>query len=274
MFTKNGPSFPIVVMFIIGIVLLGANAYGLNTSMRNPNIYTEETYFKDDITLTEDEFFSIVNDRSGSTEDYIRRVNYAVNKGMAHYWPEEDVDGYSIRVPFQENYLLNALGYLAPDHFEEYEFCTPEKAVERGIGLCSQHAIVLASILEENDIDARILGLSGHMVTTVKVNDTAKWVVDPDYGVIIDHDITWIEQDPEIVKSYYAEAGYNESIQEWAAGVYGSEGNYEARLSTFCYYEYNTEDVTYLLIWLIPVLLVIPFTFSFLKSLLYLGGDE
>lgn len=105
-----------------------------------------------------------------SNEEYIVKLNNAINKGIAHYWADEGILKYNIRIPIYENYLLFLASYTSPRLFRKYEYCNYRKAVERGIGLCSQHAIIISKILEENGINSKIIGLSGHVVTMAQIH--------------------------------------------------------------------------------------------------------
>ena len=50
-------------------------------------------------------------------------------------------------IPIYENYLLFIASYRYPDEYLKYEFVDYRKAIERGIGLCSQQAIIVSEIL-------------------------------------------------------------------------------------------------------------------------------
>ncbi len=160
-------------------------------------------------------------------------MNDAVYRGVVHYWPEtgEAVDRYRLRVPVYENYLLYLASYIRPDYFEKYEFVSARKALERGIGLCSQQAMAVRGAMKRNGVPARIVLLSGHVVVTAEVDRGEWWVLDPDYGVVIPKSISEIERDPEIIRPYYRAKGYGDRIIDELAAIYGPEGNrlYETR---------------------------------------------
>ena len=77
-----------------------------------------------------------------------------------------------------------------------------EEALQRGVGLCSQQAMALHGLLKMFGIESRVMGLSGHVICIVHINE--KWIVaDPDYGVVLPIDISKLEQDPSLAYPYY-----------------------------------------------------------------------
>ena len=273
-----------IVLLLIGLGLLGLNIASLFVSLRHPDIYEEQTFFENDITLSEEEVFTILNQEYLSNEEYIIAVNRAINQGIAHYWGD-DVDKYNLRIPIYENYLLYlatrlyslSTSFITPvqkifSNFREpvsvlkkYEFSDYRKAIERGIGLCSQQAIIVAELLKKKKIPAKILYLKGHVVVMAQTNivEDVWWIVDADYGVIVKHDLDTIEKDPERIAQYYREKGYSETVIKGLREVYAPEGNtsYET-VSAYHgkdrWYKYHIEYLLYVLKWLIPIGLIMP----------------
>lgn len=216
----------------IGVSLLGLNFAGFLVPLRNSAIYQEQqTSFKEDIVLTEEQLYNAVIREGQSDEEYVIKVNDAVNKGIAHYWEDEGINKYNLRIPVQENYLLFFLTciHVYPTLFDKYEYCNYKKVVKRGVGLCSQQAIIVSEILKEHSIDSKIIDLGGHVVATAQVDKVNNiwWVVDPDYGVVVRHDVKEIERSPEIISTYYVAKGYDLETVSRLIEVYGKEGNKE-----------------------------------------------
>ncbi|MBI1923541.1 hypothetical protein HYR99_04745 [Candidatus Poribacteria bacterium] len=212
--------------------------------------------------MTEEQVKAIISHRDASDEIYAVKINDAINKGIAHYWRKEGIDKYKLRVPIYENYLLFLASYLYPSVYERYEFRNYRQALERGVGLCSQHAFILVGFLRENGIRCEPVGLSGHVVVTAQVdksNDTW-WILDPDYGVVIKQSLDEIEKNPEIIRPYYAEKGYDKnsavtpSVDDLVR-IYGKDGNYIGAGRRWGY----IESLSYILIWVIPLGLVSPY---------------
>lgn len=139
--------------------------------------------------------------------EYLSRLTKDIASGIVHYWHEGDKwetpDTQYTRPSIWDNYLL----WLHPlisgyEHFYRYEFISPEKAINRGYGFCSQVARIVWSILHRQRIDAEILSNPNHVVVQSIGN-----ILDPDFGVFIP--MTWQEiqsgDTAAIVKQYYRE---------------------------------------------------------------------
>ena len=256
------------VLFGLGLFLFGLNLAGLFLPLRGPGLEEEKTLFKDDITISAEEALSELSRRPGEpVEDYVNRAVLAVNRAMAHHWSERDRDKYRLRVPARENYLLWLQAFLDPDRYRLYEFADYRKAIERGLGLCSQQVLALAGALEENGVEAEIIVLGGHVVARVKVED-GRWITaDPDYGLVIPHDVFELSARPHLVRRYYrgVEEMYREGVKGYSADelaeIYGPEGNLRIRLGVLGYLgpeRVAFERRSYLAIWLLPAILCLP----------------
>jgi hypothetical protein len=250
------------VLFWIALLLLGTSIAGVFIPLRNPDLYRENlSFFKDDITLTEDQLWSAtVRQQGESTEAYVTRLNEAVNNGTAHYWDDQGIYKYNLRIPIYENYLLFFAGYLYPPAYAKYEYCNYKKAIKRGLGLCSEHAIILTGILKDQGIESQILSLDGHVVSTAQVNQGTWWILDSDFGVVIPHSIAEIENDPNMIRPTLKQKRYSDAIVNWMVDVYGKEGNrvfsgareYRPR-------GYLIETLSYVLIWILPMIMMVPY---------------
>jgi len=247
--------------FCIGLLLLVLNLAGLFIPLRNPALYKEPRRYQG-TTLTEEQVQEAGARRNEPIESYVVRLNNAVRQGTVHYWDDDGINKYRLRVPPWENYLLFIAGYLKPNEYRKYEYCNYAKAISRGVGFCSQRAIIVSEILKENGVDSRIIGLEDHVVAMAQVDqgNDVWWVVDPDFGVVIDHDIDAINKTPEIIKSSYAAAGYDEEtignlLRTYGASYHTYRGVKEYRTWKVYYFE----RLSYLLTWIIPILLIYPY---------------
>ena len=251
-----------VGLFITACGLFALNIYGLTQSLRHPSIYDEPSYHDNDISLTESDFYSEMEYISGKSKQDIIRLTNLINRGISHYWQDQGVTRFNIRIPIHENWLLFAAGLVWPEQFGKYEFVTAGKAIERGVGLCSQHAIILVWVLKQKAVEGRIVRLSGHVVVTALVDPEKGewWVLDPDYGVIIPHDVSIIEQSPDLVRTFYTDAGCCDEDIDRLVEVYGPAGNSILRFpEEYQHIRYEIERLSYKMIWAIPLLLMIPF---------------
>jgi len=254
---KKGVS---IVLSLVGIFLLGLNLFGLFKSLRNNDIYKEtRTYFKNDINLTEEQLLERLKISKESDKEFIINVNEAINNGIAHYWKDEGINKYNLRVPLYENYILFLASYLDPSKFKKYEYSNYKKAIERGIGLCSQHAIILSRVLENNNINSRIINISRHVVVSAEVDKQKKqwWVVDPDYGVVIKQDLQTILKSPDIIRPYYNSRGYDSLTINTLRSSYSKiEGTYDSAFEYSGKKRYYFEKLSYIGIWGIPLFFI------------------
>jgi hypothetical protein len=256
------------VIFLLGIFLLLINIYGLFKSLRNPEIYTEQdTWFVSDIIL---KYPQIINElvRKGHEpdKDFAVRMNRNVHNGIMHYWENEGLTKYHLTVPVWNNYLLYAASYIDPKEYRKYEFSNYKRNLERGVGLCSTHSIVLKGILHDNGIDAGLWDIAGHVVLRTRVDKNEWWILDPDYGIVVPYDTAAIQANPEVVYASYKNMNslYKPEIKihytpEHLVELYGREGNHIYTVDNW--FEY----FSYWAIWIIPVLLMLPYLLIFLR---------
>jgi hypothetical protein len=255
-----------VLLAIIGIILIINNFVGVFVNMRNPAIYTDpHNEFPNDITLTEAQFYQALDRVSGDRVQTLTQINAIVNQGIAHNWRDDAIEKYHLRVPFYENFILFGSSYLYPALFLKYQFVDYHRAVERGVGLCSEEAFVLTGILGDKGIKAKIVGLSGHVVVSAPVDDAQStwWIFDPDYGVVIPNNISQIEENPELVRPYYAAKGYTPQKIDSLVSYYGEGGNKVVDgIVGYSRFRYYYEYASYIMIWVIPVVFILPFAIS------------
>lgn len=257
------------ILLYFGFCLLVINIIGLFISLRNESIHQETAVnFADDFILTENELYNRINKPVIDKKEYIINLNKAVYQGIAWYWSDAGINKYNLRIPFYENYLLFIASYLYPQEYLKYEFVDYRRAIERGIGLCSQHAIIVSEILKEKRIPSFIIGLSNHVVLRVQVNDNPEewWVLDPTYGVVIPYDIDYIENIPGSIGPFYAQMGINLKRIAGLEKLYEKKGNVVSREQGARGYQlvrYFFEPAFYLLKWIIPCILITLSTFLF-----------
>lgn len=255
------------ILFMFGVLLICLNMMGLFISMRNPEIHEEKTGFEDDINISQGEFYKILSDIEYSDEVYVVKVTEAVNQALAHYWDQQGEVKYNMRIPVQENFLLYFFSQLLNRRDKRYEFCDYKKAVERGVGLCSQHAIILDSVLDDNEIESNIISFSEHVLVIAKVNQEGWWMLDPDYGVVIPHDIKEISGNPDLISQYYYEVGYDlETIQRLKEIFTTAYRSSESVDEYFRGYRCRAERISYILIWFFPLLFIFTGSLPFIRG--------
>ena len=237
-------------------LLLGLNVAGSFIPLRRPDLQNE-LGGRPELTEPSWEAFS----RTGQepVRDYVTRLTNLVHLSTVHYWDDEGIDKYHLRVPVYENYLLFIASYLKPKEYRKYEFCNYQKALDRAVGLCSQRSIILAEILRRNGVGSRIVGFEGHVVATAQIDKDHDiwWVADPDYGVVIDRDVAEIQKDSEVIKPFYSKRGYDAETIRNLTRIYALPATIFASTKEYRTWKvYYFEYLSYVFIWIIPVALI------------------
>lgn len=162
-----------------GLILLGINLVGQFYSLRNPEIYSQDSrLFKSNADIKyEDAKKELIRKEKESDKDFAIRINDLIYRTMLYYWHRAGINKYYLSIPVWENYIL----YLnnAWKSIDRYEFKSWEKNLERGVGLCSAYANVVHGILLDNGIEAKIWNLTRHVVVEAKLSENEWYVLDP-----------------------------------------------------------------------------------------------
>ena len=251
-----------LILFILGVILMVFNVTGLFKSLRNDALYNEITPYKDDITIR----FGEAREQWGrndyeSDQDFIARMTMLVNHSMAHYWRNEGIMKYNMKIPIWENYLITFRQWVTGR--EKYEFRNYKKVIERGVGICSQPCIGLKYLLNANGIDADLWNLQQHIVVGVTLDNGTEYTLDPDYGYVIPHGVTALHKNPELVREAYRhhDDKYAPHLLEHKhtddiVKMYSQDGN------RIYYMKKPFEDFLYFAKWILPLLLLLPFIIS------------
>ncbi len=260
-----------IYFLFIGLFLLGINIFGLFKTMRNPAVYAEEVTIRNrinDVAIKYPEIKEMLKRKDNESNiDFAVRINKVVNDGFAHYWRAEGIDKYHLRVPVWENYLLYAASYISPKRYGHYEFSNYKKNLERGVGLCSTHSTIVKGVLLNNGIKAELLDVGGHhVVVRAELNDTATYILDPDFGIVVPYDTAAISANPELVRTPYskmaslyypdAEDPYTTDI---LVDIFGGKLHVYSIDNWFEYFSYWA-------IWIIPFLLMLPYGINWFRK--------
>ena len=255
-----------LVLFFLGLILLGFNIVGLFKSLRNEELYSEITPYKNDISIRFEEAKKQWDRRENeSDKDYALRMSTLINHAMAHYYKDEGIKKYYLTVPVWENYLLRLKQIVTGK--EKYEFRNYKKVIERGVGICSQPCIGLQDLLISNGIEADLWDLKGHIVVDAKFSDGTRYTLDPDYGQYVPHGMEEIQANPERVRKWYADQDdvYASHVKEHKhtddiVKMYEKDGNH------LYFMKKGFDDFSYVAIWIIPVLFMFPYLFALIRE--------
>ena len=249
--------------FLIGIILFGFSVTGLFTRI---NFY--ESY---DGVQALQRIQVLLADQSMADKDFLLETNTIVHDSIIHYWPQNPGD--ALRVPFRDNYFLWFASFIKPSIYRKYEFCRYDKAIERGVGLCSQAAIALTDIAERKHVEAHIVHMAGHVVVVAKAGgDAPAWLyLDPYFNVVIEMAFEDIEANPDSIRSFYQAQGLDGSQIDEIVRIVRDTPNHVFERGVVHYTDCNWKkmslrQITDVLKWILPLGMMAPFVFSLLKT--------
>jgi len=247
------------VVFLLGVFLLSLNMYGEFVSLRSPEVSKGALYegkFRMPQPYSADSHNQLDMKQNETHQEYAHRLTERIFQLTIHAWDESiDPQEYNHRVPLRENYLLWALSYIDPYTYRFYQFCDPYKAIERGVMICAQATEAVTRLwTAQTGLKARDMVLGDHIVSEVQVDPVTKtwWVMDADYGVVLEYDIATLENHPELVIENYENAGYDQDVAKKLATIYGKDGNFITSNTGIC----RQEEQLYKARWSIPVILL------------------
>jgi hypothetical protein len=251
------------ILFGAGVLLLVLNITGLFTSLRNPAVYKEHTPNRRPAAITVDQFYRQVDSYHGDRRAYVTTVTKATGDAIAHYWEDSGTEKFHLRIPPRENYLLFLASYIYPAHYQKYEFMDYKKAVERGVGLCSECAIIETEVLTKHGIPAHIVSLNEHVVVEGEVDPARHewWVLDPDFGVTLPYDMAAIQADPARIRPYYIADGRDEQVVSLLESIFRREpptAFVGDGATPYAPRKKVLEQLSYVFIWVIPIVLMLP----------------
>ena len=248
------------------------NIVGCFTSLRNDDIYNVKDKHWDiecpsGISLTEDKFHEeldkIFNNNTLNDSAKVTQTCDLVERGLVHYWFDEKRKEYNLTIPVYENYILWGMQFINPLMFEKYQMLDWRRTIERGVAICSQSAIAVSEILNENGIESQIVKLDGHVVSRAKVGNNRFFIIDPDFGVTLPYDLDVIQNNVEIIRPFYEAKVCDASDMRRLIDVYNPAGNKIVKNAAIYMEGYGTfGNIAYWLIWIIPIILMFPFVIA------------
>lgn len=248
-----------VILLLVGSVLLLINGFGLTQSLR-PNSFeiSELRFGGKDISLTLDNYKQQIKRKAQeSLTDYSVRLTQVIANGTAHiHWNDFEPKKFNQLVPIWENWILFLMGkYSGIKEYKRYHFVTPEKSIERGIGICGEVSMLMSSLLARESINSTILTYPGHVVVTAEI-DGEHFVFDPDFGIVIHGSPDDLIRNPALFNGKYLEAGYSHTDELFFQNAYSQVPGKWKGAKHFITKKYYFEKISYWAKWLVPVLML------------------
>lgn len=245
------------IIFQLSFVILLVNIYG--TFLPLSPYFTENSNMihKNNIPLLESQQTK-KNLRDLDLEDIskqdLKRINYLFAASIKNFWPDSNF------IEFSENwiiFLIQRISLLAEkEKILKIERFKWNKIIERGYGLCSQSSLALYDFLKRNNFNPLLVSLGGHVV--VNLNSGGKnYILDPDYNVIFETELSNLYFNSDIIDKAYKSAGYPKNVVNILEKIYlskednwiGTRSEFYPDLTKFYY-------LVYFFKWFIPILII------------------
>jgi hypothetical protein len=246
-------------LIFIGLGLTAINLYGLTRSLTPDAIALEHLRFKDkDVRMSKAAFQTNIAKQQHETDaDYAARQTIAIAQTMAHvHWGAYPSQQFNQLIPIWENYILHLMGLFSGiPEFERYHYTSINKSLERGIGVCGDVSMMLSQILDQAGIKNQLITFPGHVMVEVDFG-SHKQLYDPDFGLVLPKGSLYYQKHSTDFRQAYVDAGFVNDAEDFLAAGIQQKIQYWNGVSHFISKKYYFEKLSYVLKWLLPVLLL------------------
>lgn len=134
-----------------------------------------------------------------------------------------------------------------------YEYHDYKDALQRGVGLCSQHALAVTNYMKNVfGLESKTVNLNGHVVNETHFPNQQSYVLDADYNVVLPFDLNYAQSHEAVVHHYYQLAGVDNRLATKIAEIFTHK--------PFPYTNPRIDRlvwITQILNWVIPVILLV-----------------
>jgi hypothetical protein len=246
--------------FLLGLLLLSINTYGLFQDIRPTVFFDDELRFKNDQPLTYTETISQLSRLPNETDvQFSQRVTKVIAAGLAHiHWERFEPEKFNQLVPIWENYFLYFAGKVSGiSEYEKYHFADYKRSLERGIGICGDASMILSQVLDKHNIENKIITFPGHVLVSATFENENEQLFDADFGVALPFSADEIKQSPSLVSSHYLDAGYFDYDVKAFNKIYDNNYQRWSGVEHFITKKYYFEKISYWLKWPLPIFLII-----------------
>ena len=262
-----------IFSLILGAVLMAINLYGLTQPIRKPGLGITDHHqlrFIPKEVWDYSKSMDAIDKLSAVEQDsmLVEEASRIVNLSLIHInWNRVDPLEYRQLVPIWENYFLYMIGrYSGLPQYMRYHYADYQRNIRRGIGICGDASTVLSSILDRHGISNRIVSFRGHVIVEYTGTDRQSHLIDPDFGVSLGVNLKELIENPQMVKPRYIEAGYSKSDIDYLFKAYETKYKIFDDTYQFMRKRYLFERISYVMKWLLPVMLITVSVFYFNKS--------
>lgn len=253
-----------------GSVLLLINIYGLTQDLAPASITVDHLRFKEkDVTMSRSSFFENLPRKTGESDsEFAERLTYAIAATIAHiHWLDYPPAQFNQRVPIWENYILYFMGrFSGIPEYERYHFASPEKSIERGIGICGDTSMILSQLLAREGIANKIITIPGHVMVEADFGHY-KRLLDADFGIALNRDVDFYRVNPAVLIEEFNQAGFIYDAESFIARSIQESVIYWDGVSHFITKKFYFEKLSYFFKWFVPLFFIIVGIFLWRKVL-------
>jgi len=246
-------------LFLLSCSLLLINVYGLFQDIRPQTFTNQDLRFINDQPLSYQETIAKLTKHEDESDiAFANRATDVIEKGLAHiHWEKYQPEKFNQQVPLWENYFLYFMGkFSGIPEYEKYHFADYKRSLKRGIGICGDASMVLSQVLNEHDIENKILTYPGHVVVAVNFSDNQSALLDADFGVSIPFDKDETKQNYQEIAQLYSEKGYPAGDRLFFEEMYQTDYRIWNGVKHFITKKYYFEKISYWLKWPLPIFMI------------------
>ncbi|WNC72539.1 hypothetical protein RGQ13_00775 [Thalassotalea psychrophila] len=250
-----------IAAFLISLILISINIYGLFQDIRPKVFFSDQLRFKqNDISLSYKQTINnIARNQNENDQQYAQKITPVIAQGVAHiHWKKFENTKFNQLIPVWENYILFLMGkFSGIPEYEKYHYSDYHRSLKRGIGICGDASMIMSQILDEHNIHNQLLSFPGHVIVSAKFKDGQEYLFDPDFGVYLPYSAEEISQNSSLVISHYKNAGYSNDDLKALTRIYSNNFERWNGVQHFVTKKYYFEYFSYFFIWAFPCLLLL-----------------
>jgi hypothetical protein len=248
------------MLMSVGAFLTLVNVYGITQSIRVENFDDKYLRFPNDQPMPFESSLKAIQKNQHETDiQFAERMTKVVSRALSHVeWEYFPAEQFNQLIPIWENYFLYFLGtFSGIPEYERYHYANFERSIKRGIGVCGDASMVLSQLLEQHQIKNEIVTFPGHVVIAAYFDNGQKFLLDPDFGVVIPFGLDSIAKNSQFVANLYLKAGYTNADYQFFNRIYRAGYNQWQGVEHFITNKYYFEKISYWLKWPLPIVMIL-----------------
>ncbi|WP_068377910.1 hypothetical protein [Paraglaciecola hydrolytica] len=248
------------IILLVGCFLLMVNLYGLNRDIRVDDFSNQYLRFPNDQPANfNDTLLELIRHQNETDIQYSTRVTHVVARGISHVeWFDFPPQQFNQLIPIWENYFLYFMGVFSGiPEYERYHYANYHRSLKRGIGLCGDASMVVSQLLDDQNINNKILTFPGHVVVVATFENGRQFILDADFGVVVPFSVAELSSQSAEIAQLYLDAGYSHSDYQFFNNMYQQAPREWNGVQHFITKKYYFEIFAYWLKWPLPIIMML-----------------